>query len=196
MSRHSGQSESVPRVTHISGIVVLRPSETASNILLPDTLCLRVLTDLITATTDMIALGFELKRTFERSTTIHCRFGLITLTRRKSTWDLLITAEVFFSNQDPSGDSLSDITLFPGYTLASSSCSDLGCPFIGPSLPGPCTNYAGVLSLAEIESYIRYVNILQFWNTSLRNFIWRSSLRGVVGSTSGRAGADQQARSI
>lgn len=41
-----------------------------------------------------------------------------------------------------------------GYTLASPSCNQLGCPFIGPSLPGPCTNYAGVLSLAEIEGYI------------------------------------------
>ncbi len=41
-----------------------------------------------------------------------------------------------------------------GYTVANSSCNQLGCPFIGPSLPGPCTNLAGVLSLTEIESYI------------------------------------------
>jgi len=30
----------------------------------------------------------------------------------------------------------------------------LNCPFAGPSLPGPCTNFHGVLSLAEIKSYI------------------------------------------
>ena len=41
-----------------------------------------------------------------------------------------------------------------GYTLANPDCANLGCPFIGPSLPGPCTNYAGVLSLAEIQGYI------------------------------------------
>jgi len=41
-----------------------------------------------------------------------------------------------------------------GYTLANPSCNQLGCSFIGPSLPGPCTNFAGVLSLAEIQGYI------------------------------------------
>lgn len=41
-----------------------------------------------------------------------------------------------------------------GYTLANPSCNQLDCPFVGPSSPGPCTNYGGVLSLAEIKSYI------------------------------------------
>ena len=41
-----------------------------------------------------------------------------------------------------------------GYTLANPSCNQLLCPFSGPSAPGPCTNYGGVLSLAEIESII------------------------------------------
>lgn len=41
-----------------------------------------------------------------------------------------------------------------GYTLADPKCNQLGCLFTGPSLPGPCTNFAGVLSLAEIKGYI------------------------------------------
>lgn len=32
-----------------------------------------------------------------------------------------------------------------GYTLTSPSCANLGCPFIEPSLPGPCTNYSWCL---------------------------------------------------
>lgn len=41
-----------------------------------------------------------------------------------------------------------------GYTLANPSCNQLGCKFVGPSLPGPCTNFNGVLS-AEIQGYIK-----------------------------------------
>ena len=46
-----------------------------------------------------------------------------------------------------------------GYTLADPSCSTLGCPFSGPSKPGPCTHYAGVMSLREIENIITEQNI-------------------------------------
>lgn len=42
-----------------------------------------------------------------------------------------------------------------GYTLADAKCATIGCPFTGPSLPGPCTNFEGVLSLIEIQSYIK-----------------------------------------
>jgi hypothetical protein len=41
-----------------------------------------------------------------------------------------------------------------GYTLQNTSCASPGCPFSGPSLPGPCTNTAGVLALREIELLI------------------------------------------
>jgi chitinase len=34
-----------------------------------------------------------------------------------------------------------------GYTLASPNCKTLGCTFNGPSKPGPCTDFAGVMSL-------------------------------------------------
>lgn len=42
-----------------------------------------------------------------------------------------------------------------GYTLADPSCSDLLCPFAGPSKPAPCTNFEGVMSLVEIEQLIK-----------------------------------------
>uniref|UniRef100_L2GC33 chitinase n=1 Tax=Colletotrichum fructicola (strain Nara gc5) TaxID=1213859 RepID=L2GC33_COLFN len=46
-----------------------------------------------------------------------------------------------------------------GYTLANPSCSDLLCPFSGPSNPAPCTNFEGVMSLVEIEQLIKRRNI-------------------------------------
>jgi len=42
-----------------------------------------------------------------------------------------------------------------GYTLVDPSCNTLGCPFSGASKPGICTNYAGVISLLEIENLIK-----------------------------------------
>ncbi|OQO00802.1 hypothetical protein B0A48_13489 [Cryoendolithus antarcticus] len=42
-----------------------------------------------------------------------------------------------------------------GYTLANPSCNTLGCPFSGPSKPGICTNYGGVMSLLEIQNLIK-----------------------------------------
>ncbi|KAI8296870.1 Chitotriosidase-1 [Colletotrichum sp. SAR 10_98] len=46
-----------------------------------------------------------------------------------------------------------------GYTLADPSCSNLLCPFSGPSNPAPCTNFEGVMSLVEIEQLIKRRNI-------------------------------------
>lgn len=41
-----------------------------------------------------------------------------------------------------------------GYTVSSSSCNALGCPFSGPSKPAACSNTAGVMGLAEIQDLI------------------------------------------
>lgn len=64
------------------------------------------------------------------------------------------TQPLWFDTLDPAKINFGLAYYGRGYTLADPSCADLGCPFIGPSLPGPCTNYAGVLSLAEIKEYI------------------------------------------
>ncbi|KAH6652447.1 glycoside hydrolase superfamily, partial [Truncatella angustata] len=42
-----------------------------------------------------------------------------------------------------------------GYTLSDPSCNTLNCAFSGPSKPGTCTNFAGVMSLLEIENIIK-----------------------------------------
>ena len=42
-----------------------------------------------------------------------------------------------------------------GYTVTSSSCNGLGCPFSGPSKPGICTNTDGAMGLAEIQELIK-----------------------------------------
>lgn len=41
------------------------------------------------------------------------------------------------------------------YTLASSSCAKPGCAATGPGLIGPCSNDAGSLHNAEIESILK-----------------------------------------
>lgn len=46
-----------------------------------------------------------------------------------------------------------------GYTLANPSCSDLLCPFSGPSKPAPCTNSVGVMSLLEVQQLIKQRNL-------------------------------------
>ena len=42
-----------------------------------------------------------------------------------------------------------------GYTLSNIYCTDVGCPYSGTSLPGPCTESPGVLSLREIKQIIK-----------------------------------------
>jgi chitinase len=48
-----------------------------------------------------------------------------------------------------------------GYTVSSSSCNGLGCPFSGPSKPGVCSNTAGVMGLAEIQNLITTKGLTQ-----------------------------------
>ena len=46
-----------------------------------------------------------------------------------------------------------------GYTVTDPACSNIGCGFSGPSRPGPCTAFPGILSLREIESIINKTNV-------------------------------------
>lgn len=64
------------------------------------------------------------------------------------------TLPLWFDGLNPKKINLGLAYYGRGYTLAKSSCNQLGCPFIGPSAKGPCTDYDGVLSLAEIKGYI------------------------------------------
>ena len=64
------------------------------------------------------------------------------------------TLPLWFDALDPAKINFGLAYYGRGYTLASPSCNQLECPFVGPSLAAPCTNFAGVMSLAEIKSSI------------------------------------------
>lgn len=66
------------------------------------------------------------------------------------------TLPLWFDALDPSKINFGLAYYGRGYTLSDPSCNHLGCPFSGPSQPGPCTNYGGVLSLAEIKQYSEF----------------------------------------
>ena len=63
------------------------------------------------------------------------------------------TLPLWFDALDPAKINFGLAYYGRGYTLSDPSCNHLGCSFSGPSQPGPCTNYGGVLSLAEIKQY-------------------------------------------
>lgn len=64
------------------------------------------------------------------------------------------TAPLWFDGLDPKKINFGTAYYGRGYTLADPSCSDLLCPFSGPSKPAPCTNFPGVMSLREIQQKI------------------------------------------
>lgn len=66
----------------------------------------------------------------------------------------------WFDSLDPAKINLGLPYYARGYTVANTSCMDVGCPYSGLSRPGPCTASPGILSLAEIQSIImqRYIS--------------------------------------
>lgn len=69
------------------------------------------------------------------------------------------TRPLWFDGLNPSKINFGLAYYGRGYTLADPSCNTLLCPFSGPSKPGPCTNFAGVLSLREIQQIIAEKNL-------------------------------------
>lgn len=65
------------------------------------------------------------------------------------------TLPLWFDELDPKKINMGVAYYGRGYTLSDPACNQLECPFAGPSSPGPCTRYNGVLSLAEIKQLIR-----------------------------------------
>jgi chitinase len=64
------------------------------------------------------------------------------------------TLPLFYDGLTPSKINMGIALYGRGYTLSDPSCNTLGCGFTGPSMPAPCTNTPGVMSLAEIQSFI------------------------------------------
>ncbi|KAH8801778.1 hypothetical protein F5884DRAFT_904594 [Xylogone sp. PMI_703] len=65
------------------------------------------------------------------------------------------TLPLWFDGLDPGKINFGLAYYGRGYTLQSSTCNTLGCPFLAGSEPGTCTNYVGVMSLIEIETLIQ-----------------------------------------
>ena len=63
------------------------------------------------------------------------------------------TQPLWFDALDPAKIKLGLAYYGRGYTLTSPSCANLGCPFMEPSLPGPCTNYSWCLVSWGKESH-------------------------------------------
>jgi GH18 family chitinase len=62
---------------------------------------------------------------------------------------------LWFDSLDPNKVNLGIPYYGRGYTLSDPSCTTVGCPYLGDSLPGPCTESAGLLSLQEINMLIQ-----------------------------------------
>ncbi|KAM7188895.1 hypothetical protein V8F33_010342, partial [Rhypophila sp. PSN 637] len=65
------------------------------------------------------------------------------------------TLPLWYDGLDPAKINFGVAYYGRGYTLSSSTCTDLGCPFAGPSKPAACTNSYGVMSAREIQNIIK-----------------------------------------
>jgi GH18 family chitinase len=66
---------------------------------------------------------------------------------------------LWFDGLNPSKINLGIPYYGRGYTLSNTSCTKIECPYLGPSLPGNCTNSPGVLSLREIKEITKQRNL-------------------------------------
>ncbi|KAI9661784.1 MAG: hypothetical protein M1821_009023 [Bathelium mastoideum] len=64
------------------------------------------------------------------------------------------TLPLWYDKVDPSKLNLGLAYYGRGYTVNSVDCMTIGCEWSGPSDPGPCTTFGGVMSLQEIETNI------------------------------------------
>ena len=65
------------------------------------------------------------------------------------------TVSLWFDGLNPAKINFGLAMYGRGYTLADPTCNQRLCPFSGPSKPGPCNNFDGVMSLLEIEQLIK-----------------------------------------
>ncbi|KAF2732666.1 glycoside hydrolase, partial [Polyplosphaeria fusca] len=79
---------------------------------------------------------------------------------------------LFFNNVSPKKINLGLSYHGQGYTVKDKSCSHIGCAFSGPSKPGRCTDYEGMLSNWEINEIIHN-------NTLTPGFVDESQVRSL-----------------
>jgi chitinase len=60
------------------------------------------------------------------------------------------------------------------FTLASSSCSEPGCPYLSAGDAGECSNQAGILLGSEIEQIIsdNYLNPVLYTDAAVKTITW------------------------
>ncbi|KAI0181430.1 hypothetical protein GGR52DRAFT_524499 [Hypoxylon sp. FL1284] len=61
-----------------------------------------------------------------------------------------------------------------GYTAESVDCMTVGCTWTGPSRPGPCTAFGGVMSLQEIEALIPQIGVESILDSTamMKYLVW------------------------
>ena len=69
------------------------------------------------------------------------------------------TLPLWYDSVDPAKINMGLAYYGRGYTLADPSCNHVGCAWSTQSRPGPCTDFAGVMSLEEIENLIPQVGV-------------------------------------
>lgn len=69
------------------------------------------------------------------------------------------TLPLWYASVNPSKINMGLAYYGRGYSLADTNCNHVGCVWSAQSRPGPCTNFAGVMSLKEIESLALQVGV-------------------------------------
>ncbi|MCJ1283616.1 hypothetical protein MMC26_002947 [Xylographa opegraphella] len=69
------------------------------------------------------------------------------------------TMPLWYDSVDPSKINMGLAYYGRGYTLTDSSCNHVGCSWSSTSRPGPCTDFAGVMSLEEIQNLIPQLGV-------------------------------------
>jgi GH18 family chitinase len=67
---------------------------------------------------------------------------------------------LWFDSVPPSKMNLGIAYYGRGFTASNPSCLNIGCPYTGGSLPGPCTTSDGLLSLREIQQIIKQKSLV------------------------------------
>ncbi|KAI1749014.1 hypothetical protein F4782DRAFT_514853 [Xylaria castorea] len=69
------------------------------------------------------------------------------------------TLPLWYDKIDPSKVNMGLAYYGRGYTVDDVNCVHVGCKWTGPSRPGPCTAFGGVMSLREIEDLIPQIGV-------------------------------------
>lgn len=89
------------------------------------------------------------------------------------------TLPLWYDKVDPSKINMGLAYYGRGYTVESVDCTTVGCRWSGPSNPGPCTAFPGIMSLQEITNLIPQLGITPILDSTamMKYLVWSSTLR-------------------